>query len=325
MNLNLQPGLHENVSEKVYHADELCAVPTLSCSIGKTIINQSPLHAWCEHPRLGGKRDDDPTSEMDFGSAAHKLCLGKGAELAVCAEKDWKKKDAQAFRDEARAAGNIPILEHKYGLACRQRDALMRQLAKHGDIFHRFHAAKPEVVVIFDDGPVRCRAMFDKLFIDEQSRRATIFDIKTTESANPKGLGRLIFNQHYDMQEASYTNGLGLVRPDLAGRIDFVFLFLETANPFFLQPAKLNGESHTLGVSKWGRAWTSWEACLRLNVWPGFSETVESIEPPKWGLDSEMGANPIVPKSSPAPQDLSESAKHAANSGESRARENQTL
>ncbi len=273
-------------------------MPTLSCSTAKTLINDSPIHCWAAHPRLGNKVVREPTPEMEFGSACHKLILGKGAEIAVCPEETWQKKDAKEFRIQAREAGQIPILAHKHQKALEMKTAFLRQMEEFG-LLLPFIAANPEVVMIYNDGNVRVRAMLDKLYINEEAKRATVFDLKSTDSANPDGLGRLIFNQHYDMQEFSYLSGLGIVRHDLSGRSEFIFLFQETEFPFCLTPATLNGEAKALGCSKWTRAWQMWEACTRTNIWPSYSTSIVRVEPPKFGLASEMGAKAIMPPREP--------------------------
>lgn len=291
----LSPGLYPDISDDDYHADLLCGVPTLSVSLAKVLINDSPRHAHAVHPRLGNKVVREPTAEMEYGSACHKLLLGRGAEIAVCAEETWQKKVAQEFRREARETGKIPILAHKWEKAQQMQNEFLRQMGEFG-LLEKFIAAQSEVVMIYDEGSVRCRAMLDKLHVDEQMARATIFDLKNTDSANPNGLGRQIFNMHYDMQDSAYSNGLSLLRPDLAGRIEFIFLFQEVDYPFCLQPAMLNGESKTLGCSKWSRAWQMWDACTKTGKWPSYSTEIVRVEPPAFGLNSEMGAKAILPK-----------------------------
>jgi hypothetical protein len=293
--LGLPPGLHPNISEKDYHADNLCEVPTLSCSLSKVLIGKSPLHAWHAHPRLGAKGEEhDSTPEQELGSASHKLNLGKGADIDILDADDWRKGEARDFRKAARAAGRIPLLRKNVANLELQRAELRRQLSDRG-LLEMFDAALPELVCVYDDGPVRCRAMLDKTFIDEANGRAVIFDLKNCESANPGGLGKLIFNQHYDMQERSYVRGLECVRPDLAGKVEFRFLFIETEAPFCLTVAELDGESRTLGASKWARAWQMWHECLKQDRWPAYGTALERIAPPGWGLAAEMGANPILP------------------------------
>ena len=70
-----------NCSPGDYYRDP-CAVPSLSQSIAHTLVTQSPLHAWSEHPRLGNQRK--PASKaMDVGSLIHKLVLGKGVDVEI--------------------------------------------------------------------------------------------------------------------------------------------------------------------------------------------------------------------------------------------------
>lgn len=289
-------GLHFDIDEKRYHADDLCETPTLSCSLAKVLISKSPLHAWRAHPRLGGTPSHESTPEQELGSASHKLNLGRGAEIAVLDHKDWRKGEAKDDRKAARDAGKIPILRDDLVRAEKQRDEFRRQMESRG-LLAAFDEASPEVVMIYDDGPRRCRAMIDKLFIDEVNKRAIIFDLKNCESANPGALGKLVYNQSYDMQEVSYTRGLEILRPDLAGRIDFRFLFLEIEDPFCLTVAELTGESRVLGQSKWARAWQMWHECLTADRWPAYGNTLARVEPPGWALAAEMGSSPILPSS----------------------------
>lgn len=294
MPLNLQPGFYPDVSEKDYHADNLCDVPTLSCSLAKVLIEKSPLHAWCQHPRLGNKVHRESTPEQELGSASHKKILGKGADVAIFTGDSWRGNEAKGFRAEARAAGRIPVLAEDVTALEQQRIRFREQLAERG-LLKFFDEATPEVVIVYDDGPRRCRAMLDKLYIDEVAKRAIIFDVKNCGSANPGGLGRLVFNQHYDMQECSYKRAVEILRPDLAGRVEFKFGFVEESFPFALTVAELDGESHSLGQSKWSRAWQMWHECLTADQWPGYSKTVARLEPPAFGLAAEIAANPILP------------------------------
>src|SRR5260370_38714386 len=48
---------------------------------------------------------------FDFGSAAHKLALGAGPELALLAYEDWRTKAPTRQRATARSAGQGPTLK----------------------------------------------------------------------------------------------------------------------------------------------------------------------------------------------------------------------
>ncbi len=70
--MTLAQGIHLSVPSAVYFADP-AAQPSLTQSIAKILIEKSPLHAWHEHPRLGGKPDepdDTYSSARAIGSAS---------------------------------------------------------------------------------------------------------------------------------------------------------------------------------------------------------------------------------------------------------------
>src|SRR6478736_1784528 len=102
------PGFYHDLTEAQYHADP-APIPSLSSSCAKTLVQKSPMHAYAEHPRLGAAHRED-TDEMDFGSLAHRLLLGKGAEIAELSSDSWRGKEAAAFWDKAKAEKKIPVL-----------------------------------------------------------------------------------------------------------------------------------------------------------------------------------------------------------------------
>ena len=72
----LAPGLHYDVPEDVYHADRLCAVPTLSRAIAQRLLTRSPAHAWHAHPRLNPRFTPEPPSDaFEFGRAVSGDCI----------------------------------------------------------------------------------------------------------------------------------------------------------------------------------------------------------------------------------------------------------
>ena len=78
-----------DITEEDYHADKLpdwCTGPSLSNSMAKILLDKSPAHAYAAHPRLGGAGRVLPASTLqtfDAGKLAHKLLLGRGAEVVV--------------------------------------------------------------------------------------------------------------------------------------------------------------------------------------------------------------------------------------------------
>ena len=60
----MQQGIYNILAEQ-YHADP-CVTASLSSSIAKILIEQSPMHAWMAHPRLNLKFKRQEDSRFDF-------------------------------------------------------------------------------------------------------------------------------------------------------------------------------------------------------------------------------------------------------------------
>ncbi len=289
-NLALQPGIHPNISEKDYHADNLCEEPTLSRSLACRLVDDSPFHAWSAHPRLNPAYQavDDSNDAMDFGQLAHKMLLGKGAEIAVLESESWRGKDAAAFWDMAKLAGKIPALRKVVNRAKEMVKVADKKIAEYG-LADDWMNAQPEVVLVFRDGKVLCRAMLDRVFIDRERGRAHIFDIKCGVT-NPTSLPKHIINQSYHAQDYFYTRGIEILVPEVVGRIEFTFIHIETEDPYDVVPSRLNGEFKMLGLSKMMRAILLWEKCRAENHWPSYTNAIVKLEPPPWALQAEFGA-----------------------------------
>ncbi|MBW4971899.1 hypothetical protein KZY98_15680, partial [Croceibacter atlanticus] len=65
----LSPGTYDLPAE-VYHADQMCAVPTLSSSLARLMLARSPRHAWHASPRLNPDHQSDDRKTFDIGRAA---------------------------------------------------------------------------------------------------------------------------------------------------------------------------------------------------------------------------------------------------------------
>ena len=288
--LGLTPGIHYGISEANYHADLLCDRPTLSRSEAKVILEQSPLHLWAKHPRLGAHGEKKVTKAMDFGSASHAIALGQGADIVAVDADNWQTKDARAQRDAIRESGKTPLLQKDLDAANQTVGALWQRL-KEFNLYDKFTAAKSEVVLLWDESDhCSCRVMADKLLIDEENGTADFFDIKFTDSANPKWLPRHFVDMGYALQEQFYIHGLEQVLPKFAGRMTFTFILQETEYPFVMVPVRLSGEFRGASISKVMRATDTWGKCRQANRWPGYTKEILTLEAPEWLLAQEIGA-----------------------------------
>jgi hypothetical protein len=272
-----------------YHADP-CPTPSLSASVATALLNESPLHAWVKHPKLGGVRGDG-TEDMDRGSIIHGLLFGKGPVVEVIHADSYRTRAAQEHRDEARAAGLIPVLVHKYAdLAVVVRD-LAEAVRAAGYDLAQF---RTEAVAVWEEetalGPVLCRGMQDAIRLEA----GVILDLKNT-CADPKKFGRKAIDFGYDVQFAAYTSALRKLNPEAAGREDFVWLLVEelpegAPERVALTVARPSGILREHGRSRWARACERWARCLRDNHWPAYTEGPVSVEAPAWAMQDEFGA-----------------------------------
>lgn len=278
-------GIQENISAATYHADRLADVPTLSSSIAKVLLGRTPRHAWHAHPRLNPAFETGDDDKFDLGSAAHEIILGSGAGIDVCDFTDWRTKDAKAARETSRKAGRTPLLVHQYDRAMLVADAAwshphVPMFAEEGDA---------EAVLVWQDmgGPL-CRAM-----LDWWSGDGLVVDIKTTEVAlTDSSLARLIVNCGYDLSAAFYLRGLVALRPELAGRIKFRWLFVETTEPFGTRLIEADPMTLQIGDRKAGLAIAKWKRCLGAGVeaahWPAWSPDIGRIETPPWSESQQI-------------------------------------
>lgn len=267
---------------------EPCAVPALSASIAHVLDTESPLHAWDRHPKLGGV-PRAPTKAFDNGSLSHALLLGAGKDVELIYADDYKTKAAQASRDAARLAGKLPVLAADYDEALEKADKLRQRFAALGIVLD----GESEVAALWTEtarngARVQCRGMMDHLTLPR------IYDIKSIRSANPKVCRKHIEEYGYAIQRAAYVSAVERIRPELAGRIEFIFVFYELQSPFAVTPIRLPGSFRELGERAWRRSVDSWEKCLRTNAWPAYADGIIEVEPSPWALARDMDRYPEV-------------------------------
>lgn len=267
------------VTHEQYHADP-CATPSLSASIAKLLVDRSPRHAWAAHPRFGGIARES-TDSMDSGTLIHRLLLGAGADLAVIDASDYRTNAAKAAREAARAEGKLPVLAPKLAEANETAAKLREQLHAFGIDLN----GQSEVPIEWHEStangtPVLCRAMLDHVDLE----RGLIWDLKTTTSAHPDSCARAMTIYGYDVQESAYRSALRHLRPELSGREDFLFCFLELEPPHAVLAVRSDGAFRALGDARWQRAVSLWKACLESNDWPGYAVDAVRLSPPPWAL-----------------------------------------
>lgn|SRR5512147_840540 len=275
----MRPGFYRSLPADEYHNDP-CDEPSLNYSTAKEMILQSDWHAWKQHPKLGGE-PFDATKNMDEGSIVHAMLLGQSLDgmLEIIDASDYRKKDTKAQRDAAKDSGKLVILAKRYKELCDGLPEMRRNLADAG-VGLTGHC---EATVVWESGCL-CRTRIDHISSD----LCHIDDLKCTASANPKFLERQIYDMCYDVQAAAEIEAIETIRPELAGRVTFTDVFLETDPPFFVVAAEHSESMLMVGRARWDRAKKRWQSCLRSNIWRGFSNRIIA-HAPNWAVTKELG------------------------------------
>lgn len=273
-------------TDEEYFADP-CATPSLSQSCAHTLLSKSPYHAWLEHPRLGGV-GREPTKAKDNGSLVHSLLLGTGKEIAIVDAEDFKTKAAREERDAARERGKVPVLRADAADAM----ALVADIHKGLDELGIRLSGASEVKVEWTEdtvhGEVLCRGMLDHVILDQ----GVIYDVKTCRSAHPRACTSHVLEYGYHLQEAAYRRAVRALRPEIAGRESFTFLFVEelpegSPRRCVITPVELDGQFRDLGARRWERACETWAWSLKSGRWISYADRVVRLEPPRWALANE--------------------------------------
>jgi len=272
------PSVFDEMSAELYHSDP-APEPSLSSSIAKVLVTQSPLHAKHAHPRLNRFWQSEEDGIFDRGSASHAMLL-QGADIMVeCVFDDWRTKAAKEKREEVRALGKLPLLSKHVAGVHR-----MVEVAKTALLESELHATLDdfyaERTVIWKGGDIWKRARFDL----QAKKRALLLDYKTVENADPFVFQRQIVNLGYDIQGAHYTDAYAAMEPSAYDRTDFVFLVQEREAPFACSLVGLDPAFLELGQRKMNRASALWANCLKLDDWPSYSHRIAWANPPAWAL-----------------------------------------
>lgn len=280
-----QPGVYD-ISPEAYLADPVIE-PSLSASIAKILLAESPQHAWFAHPRLNPAFLRDEEERYDIGTAAHRYILEGKSGFAVLDFPDWRTKASKEARDAARAEGKLPLLAHRWADVQAMAGAAERQLAAFEDAPRPFTDGRAEETLVWKEGTVWLRTRLDWFHADHR----LIDDLKTSAmSVNPDVWGRNLFNSGFDIQAALYRRG---VKALFGIEAAFRFVCIENTAPYALSVIALDPAALAIADRKVTRAISIWGACLESGQWPGFPTRTCYIEMPAW-VENEWLSRELV-------------------------------
>ena len=260
------PGLYPDVRDEDYHGD-----PALSSSGARTIVLRSPADYM--HEREHGR---PPKRELDHGHAAHRLILGKGAELEILPFADWRTDAAKDARDAARDAGKVPLLPKDYALtremaAVALNHPLAGPLLAHGQAeLSGWHADRETGAML--------RIRMD--WLTEIRGRLVIVDYKTAKAAGRQAFSKSAAEFGYYMQNPFYVD---VARRLLGETPDFVFITQCKTPPYRVTVVRLRRDDVALGRALNRRAITRYAECLESGQWPDDdTRRIHTVALPTW-------------------------------------------
>lgn len=254
-------------------ADYRAATPTLSQSIIKTMLAQSPAHA-----RYQIDNPTEPTPAMKLGTATHKLIL-EGSEAfndcyavaPACDRRTKAGKDLyEAFQtehagkeiisnDDLIAAAGMAGAVHAHPLA--------RELFKGG---------VAEVSAFGNINGAEIKGRFD--YFHETD--GVIVDLKTTLDASPTEAQRYAVKYGLHIQQFVYSE----IYRSITGRApaDFVFVLVEKSKPHGVAVVRLTKEAVEAACGPVESALETWKQCEKSGMWPCYSNSVVTVDLPAW-------------------------------------------
>ena len=264
----MNEGLVLGMSELEYHAR-----PELSSTGAKLILDSPAMFDWVIRQ---GHREEK--SAFNLGSAVHAEVLGTGYGVEELDYDSYRSKAAQDARDEAHAAGLIPMLKHDMTVVHATAQAVLKHPMGRA-LLERDGDAEASIFTTNIETGIGLRCRFDFLPTD---RRVAV-DLKTTRKggARPHKFASSIVEYGYDLSWAHYT-----FTAELAGEPvqDMVFLVVETEPPHHVSIFQLDPDFKEIGAAKASRARERFARCSEAGEWPGYPTEIQLIRPPQYAV-----------------------------------------
>lgn len=302
------PGIYDMPMAE-YHGN-VASAPSMSASDAIELMATCPAK-WHAGSYFNPDRKEEPNKKMDLGRAAHLAVLeaddlSKGIVIVRAKTKTGKEAttyqaaEAAEMRDQALAAGKIPLLPAQWESLLPMRDKLLAHPL----------AGK----LLLEGGGVNERSgfWFDAglgIWLKSRPDRVTQFngmrvavDLKTTGNAEPSQFARIAFNMGYHQQAAMADK----VWSNLGAPLNAYYIIAqETDPPYVVQVYEMVPRAIEWGAKLNDAAAALFSECVRANRWPEYSDGILPLALPEWaefrlkdlqdrGVIREPGDDPLA-------------------------------
>lgn len=210
---------------------------------------------------------------FDEGKAAHNLVLGTGAEIVEVPFDAWRTNESKHMRQDAYDKGMVPLLSK----SLRKVEAMAEELAAH-PIASRLlskSSGDAEVTIFWLDQPtgIRRRARMD--FLGEVG----IVDYKSCAYADLESVTRSAFKYNYHMQSGSYEDAV--IAAELTPfDLPYYLVWQQKTAPYLVTVQQVSSEVINEGRRLNRQAIEVYDQCMKTGRWPGYSDTITTLELP---------------------------------------------
>jgi hypothetical protein len=281
-------GFYTDIPAADYHADKLADIPSLSSSLTKTILQQSLLKAWHEHPRLNPNYRAENDSKFDLGTVAHAVLLQQDEErIQLIDPQDypgkkggipdgWTNDAIRAARDAAYAAGKTPLFKHHYDTVLEMVGAA-RKFLSDCEITEYWNEGESEVTCLWKEGSIWLRSRIDRL----AKNKRCIMDYKSTVDASPDVFSRQIVRMGYHIQDSFYRRGL---RAQGYREVPFVFLVQSCEPPYECHLNGCDPALQEIADAEVDRAVQMWRTALLTDKWSSYGKRIHWTMPTSYQI-----------------------------------------
>lgn len=267
------PGLYENVPHEQYHADPVPGGSLSSSGARKlTPPDGSPARFKWDQSHPERKR------EFDLGQLAHNQLTGAGPEIKVLDEDNFRKQKTRDDRDEAYAAGQVPVLPQDMDTV----HDMMKALQRHpwASVLFAPRSGRPEPSLFWRDEGIWRRSRPDMIshLTHPKTHQLMVVEYKTAPSAEKHKFTRHAYDLGYHQQAAwicDATRGVGLLPPDEDPM--FLFVVQEKKAPYIVSVIEATPDALMWGRLLNAEAVSIYKQCRRLDQWPGYSDDIERM------------------------------------------------
>ena len=262
-----KPGIYK-LSNEEYHKQE-----ALNKS-GLVQLSKSPAHfyQWYHAP------DEEPTNAMVIGTAVHTAVLepdkyDQSIIIAPQVDKRTKAGKAKWASFQKKAKGKIILNKDDANAIEGIKESVYNNMTAYDLLLE----GNPEQSIFFKD-PVH--NFLCKVRPDWYTNNKEVVDIKTCIDAGYDAFSRAIANYKYHWQAHLYLSGMTEVTGIEHNK--FIFIAIEKEPPYAVAVYEATKDMLSTAQKQITPILNVYAECLKLNVWPGYTDTLQPIQLPRW-------------------------------------------